>query len=48
MLESLQHLISGFGIAATAANLLYCLIGAIAGTLVGILPGLGPIAGIAL
>ena len=44
----MQHLISGFGIATTVANLLYCLLGAVAGTLVGILPGLGPIAGIAL
>ena len=48
MVESIQHLFSGFGIAATATNLLYCLLGAVAGTLVGILPGLGPIAGIAL
>jgi len=48
MVESIQQLLTGFGIAATAANLLYCLLGAIAGTLVGILPGLGPIAGIAL
>ncbi len=48
MVESLQHLFTGFGIAATVANLLYCLLGAVAGTLVGILPGLGPIAGIAL
>ncbi len=48
MIESIQHLISGFGIATTVANLLYCLLGAVAGTLVGILPGLGPIAGIAL
>jgi len=48
MVESVQHLLSGFGIATTVANLLYCLLGAIAGTLVGILPGLGPIAGIAL
>ena len=48
MFESIQNLISGFGIATTAANLFYCLLGAIAGTLVGILPGLGPIAGIAL
>ena len=48
MLESMQHLISGFAIATTVANLMYCLLGAIAGTLVGILPGLGPIAGIAL
>jgi putative tricarboxylic transport membrane protein len=46
--ESLQHLITGFGIAGTIQNLLYCLIGCIVGTLVGVLPGLGPIAGIAL
>ena len=48
MFESIQHLFAGFGIATTMANLLYCLLGAVAGTLVGILPGLGPIAGIAL
>jgi len=48
MVESLQHLFAGFGIAATAVNLAYCLVGAVVGTLVGILPGLGPIAGIAL
>jgi putative tricarboxylic transport membrane protein len=48
MIESIQHLFAGFGIATTVANLLYCLLGAVAGTLVGILPGLGPIAGIAL
>jgi putative tricarboxylic transport membrane protein len=48
MLESLQHLLGGFAVATTLQNLLYCLIGAVAGTLIGILPGLGPIAGIAL
>jgi TctA family transporter len=48
MFESLQHLITGFGIALTIQNLFYCLIGAIIGTLIGVLPGLGPIAGIAL
>jgi putative tricarboxylic transport membrane protein len=48
MFESLGYLFNGFGIALTAGNLFYCLVGAIAGTLVGILPGLGPIAGIAL
>lgn len=48
MLESLQHLINGFGIAGTAQNLLYCLAGCIVGTLIGVLPGIGPIAGIAL
>jgi putative tricarboxylic transport membrane protein len=47
-LSSLQHLVAGFGVATTGENLLYCLAGAVIGTLVGILPGLGPIAGIAL
>lgn len=48
MLESLQHLANGFGVAMSLQNLFDCLIGAIVGTLVGVLPGLGPIAGIAL
>ncbi len=48
MIESLQGLINGFGVATTIQNLFYCLMGAIVGTLVGVLPGLGPIAGIAL
>ncbi len=48
MFESLQHLMTGFGIATTIHNLLYCLTGAIVGTLIGVLPGIGPIAGIAL
>ncbi|MEW6663869.1 MAG: tripartite tricarboxylate transporter permease [Thermodesulfobacteriota bacterium] len=48
MIESLQHLISGFGTATTLYNFLCCLAGAVVGTLVGVLPGLGPIAGIAL
>ncbi len=48
MLESLQHLAMGFGVAMSLQNLFYCLVGAIAGTFVGVLPGLGPIAGIAL
>src|SRR5512136_695247 len=48
MIESLQHLANGFGIAGTIQNLLYCLIGCIVGTMIGVLPGIGPIAGIAL
>src|SRR5512139_2008346 len=48
VLGSLQFLMTGFGVATTAENLFYCLAGAIVGTLVGVLPGLGPIAGIAL
>src|SRR5512136_970712 len=48
VMSSLQFLVTGFGVATTWENLFYCLAGAIVGTLVGILPGLGPIAGIAL
>jgi putative tricarboxylic transport membrane protein len=48
MLESLHYLMEGFGLATTIQNLAYCLIGAVVGTLIGVLPGLGPIAGIAL
>ena len=48
VLGTLQYLLTGFAVATTPENLFYCLAGAIVGTLVGILPGLGPIAGIAL
>lgn len=48
VLGSFQHLIDGFAIATTFENLFYVLLGAIVGTLVGVFPGLGPIAGIAL
>jgi putative tricarboxylic transport membrane protein len=47
-LGALKYLLTGFAVATTPENLFYCLAGAIVGTLVGILPGLGPIAGIAL
>jgi putative tricarboxylic transport membrane protein len=39
---------SGFGLALTPINLLFCLIGSILGTAVGVLPGLGPAATISL
>ena len=39
---------SGFASALTPYNLLFALIGSIAGTLVGVLPGLGPTAAIAM
>src|SRR5512141_2265138 len=38
----------GFSVALQPQNLLFCLIGVIFGTIVGILPGLGPTAGIAI
>jgi putative tricarboxylic transport membrane protein len=48
MFESLSSLAYGFSIALQPQNLLYCLIGVTMGTLVGVLPGIGPTATIAL
>ncbi|MGG5822010.1 tripartite tricarboxylate transporter permease [Falsiroseomonas sp. HW251] len=48
MMESLAGLAQGFGVAMTAANLLWCLVGVALGTAVGVLPGLGPTATISL
>ncbi len=42
------QLIDGFDIALTWKNLAYCLLGCFWGTIVGVLPGLGPLAGMAL
>ena len=47
-METLQHLAEGFGVALTPMNLLVAAIGALIGTIVGMLPGLGPINGVAL
>jgi len=43
-----ENLALGLGVAVTPENLLYCLIGAVLGTLIGILPGLGPVATVAM
>ncbi|MBE0603870.1 MAG: tripartite tricarboxylate transporter permease, partial [Deltaproteobacteria bacterium] len=47
-METLSGLISGFSIALTPINLLFGFIGALVGTAIGVLPGLGPAATIAL
>jgi putative tricarboxylic transport membrane protein len=47
-MEFLSHLATGFQTAATWANLLYCFIGVFIGTAIGVLPGLGPTATIAM
>ncbi|MBA2690864.1 MAG: tripartite tricarboxylate transporter permease [Burkholderiales bacterium] len=44
----LNNLGIGFAAALTATNLLYCLGGVFLGTLIGVLPGLGPVATIAM
>jgi putative tricarboxylic transport membrane protein len=46
--NSFEGLMHGFAIALTFQNLLAAFLGALAGTLVGVLPGLGPLGGIAL
>ena len=47
-MDTLQHLAEGFGVALMPMNLLVAAIGALIGTIVGMLPGLGPINGVAL
>src|SRR5712675_985258 len=47
-MELFQQLIFGFGVALSWQNLLYCLIGVSVGTLIGVLPGIGPLGTIAI
>ncbi|MBE0557779.1 MAG: tripartite tricarboxylate transporter permease, partial [Proteobacteria bacterium] len=47
-MELFHNLIFGFGVALSLQNLLYCFIGVLVGTLIGVLPGLGPMATIAM
>ena len=47
-MELFANLSLGLSTAVTPANLLYCLIGVFLGTLIGVLPGLGPTATIAM
>jgi TctA family transporter len=42
------NLIFGFGVALSWQNLLYCLVGVTVGTLIGVLPGIGPLGTIAI
>jgi putative tricarboxylic transport membrane protein len=48
VLETLQNLILGFSVALTPSVLLYAFVGCLIGTVVGVLPGIGPLAGISL
>lgn len=47
-MELLEHLALGFSVAFQGQNLLYCFIGVLLGTLIGVLPGLGPLATISM
>ena len=47
-MELIDNLALGFGVALTPSNLLFCLAGALIGTAIGVLPGIGPIATLAM
>src|SRR5512134_3550649 len=47
-MELIDNLATGFGVALTFQNILYCFIGVLLGTLIGVLPGIGPVPTIAM
>jgi putative tricarboxylic transport membrane protein len=47
-MDAMQPLMNGFAVALRPDNLIYCLIGCLWGTVVGVLPGLGPLVGLSL
>jgi putative tricarboxylic transport membrane protein len=47
-MELLTNLQLGFGVALAGSNILYCFVGVLLGTLIGVLPGIGPVATIAM
>ena len=47
-MSGLDQLLGGFAIALSWKGLLYCFLGCLWGTVVGVLPGLGPLAGMTL
>ena len=47
-MELLGNLMLGFSVALNLNNILYCFVGVLLGTLIGVLPGIGPIATISM
>jgi TctA family transporter len=47
-MDVLANLATGFGVALTVANLAWCFTGVLLGTLVGVLPGIGPVTTVAM
>ena len=47
-METVQSLLYGFSVCLTPTNLLYCALGVFLGTIVGVLPGIGPLGGITI
>lgn len=48
MMDLLQNLALGFSVAVTPENLIYAFLGCLLGTLIGVLPGIGPVPTIAM
>lgn len=48
MMELFEHLSLGFSVAFTLENLFYAFLGCLLGTLIGVLPGIGPVPTIAM
>jgi len=47
-MELINHLQLGLSVALSGENLVYCFVGAVLGTVIGVLPGIGPLATIAM
>jgi putative tricarboxylic transport membrane protein len=47
-MDALTGLAHGFQVILTPENLIFCLLGSVVGTLIGVLPGIGPLAALAL
>jgi putative tricarboxylic transport membrane protein len=47
-MEVINYMLMGFSVCLQPVNLFYCFMGSLIGTLVGVLPGLGPVAAMAL
>ena len=47
-MDPVEGLRLGFGLALTPTNLLFALVGCLVGTAIGVLPGIGPVSGVAI
>ena len=47
-MEIFQNILMGFQVALSVHNLFFCFVGVTLGTLIGVLPGIGPVTGVAI
>jgi putative tricarboxylic transport membrane protein len=47
-MDALHHMLEGFRVLGAPVNLLSCFVGVVIGTLIGVLPGIGPVATMAI